>query len=340
VGRQDRGPTDRRTGYPLPERGAFVPETPCISRRQAHVRSASESVGKSALIRTGGVNLAPSCDSCILAVPERSPNTESSVLHSVVSGTGPPLVLIHGVAGSLMVWERLAPLLEPHFTVIRMDLLGYGHSPKPGAPSTPRRHVAAIRRTLLQRDQAPPYVVVGLSMGANLMLEFAQRWPADVQDMIGIGFPYYPSEASARVGLRHNVWTRLALQYPSLARIIVPPVWSMARLTPGLLSGTSNIYTPAMARDALRANYRSFESSLLHCMVHYRLEEPLAASGARRRLFIHGGDDQWAAADVVREALAPFSDTEFHVVDAAPHNLVVAEPDRTAMVVLDYLQRG
>jgi pimeloyl-ACP methyl ester carboxylesterase len=250
------------------------------------------------------------------------------------------MVLIHGVAGSHMVWDRLVPFLEPHFTVVRVDLLGYGHSPKPDAPCTPRRHVSAIRRTLAQLDLAPPTVVVGLSMGANLMLEYAQLWPDDVQDMVGIGFPYYPSEASARVGLRHNVWTRIALQHPLLARIAVPPAWSVGRVTPGLLSRTSSIYTAAMAKDALRANYRSFESSLLHCMVEYRLEGPLAASGARRRFFIHGGADQWATADVVRQALAAFPDTEFHVIDAAPHNLAVAEPDRTAMLMVDYLQRA
>src|ERR1700728_2777361 len=106
-------------------------------------------------------------------MPERSPDSERSILHAVASGTGPPMVLIHGVAGSHMVWDRLVPLLEPHFTVVRVDLLGYGHSPRPDGPCTPARHVSAVRRTLAQRELAPPYVIVGLSMGANLMLEYA-----------------------------------------------------------------------------------------------------------------------------------------------------------------------
>jgi pimeloyl-ACP methyl ester carboxylesterase len=272
-------------------------------------------------------------------MPDRSPETDTHVLHSVVSGQGPRLVLIHGVAGSSMVWERLVPLLEPHFTVARIDLLGYGHSPKPEGPCTPYRHVSAIRRTLAQRGMVAPSVVVGLSMGANLMLEYALRWPDEVDGMIGIGFPYYPSEAAARAGLRHNVWTRLALGRPRFSRLAVPLVWSTARLTPRLLSLNSNIYTGAMAKDALRARYRSFESSLLQCMVHYRLDGPLGASGARRRLFIHGGDDQWATADMVREALAPFPLSELQVIGGAPHNLVVAEPERTAALLLQHLHQ-
>src|ERR1700685_2115752 len=100
-------------------------------------------------------------------------HSDEYLLHSVTSGNGPPMVLIHGVAGSNMVWDRIVPFLEPHFTVIRMDLLGYGHSPKPRIAYTPIRHVTAIRHTLTHSGVATPFALVGLSMGTNLMLEFA-----------------------------------------------------------------------------------------------------------------------------------------------------------------------
>jgi pimeloyl-ACP methyl ester carboxylesterase len=250
------------------------------------------------------------------------------------------MVLIHGVAGSHMVWDRIVPLLEPHFTLIRMDLLGYGRSPKPRVRHTPLRHVTAIRRTLAHGGVVGPVALVGLSMGSNLMLEYAVRWPDEVQEMVGIGFPYYPSEAAARIGLRHNLWTRLALQFPVLAGIIVPVVWWAGRLAPGVLSRNATIYTGDMAKDALRARYQSFRSSLLHCMVHYRLEDPLRASGEMRRLFIHGGDDQWASTDVVREALRPYAHTDFRVIEHAPHNLAVADPAPTAALILDHVGSG
>ena len=70
-------------------------------------------------------------------------------------------------------------------------------------------------------------------------------------------------------------------------------------------------------------------------MVDYRLQEPLRATGARRRLFIHGGDDQWASTAVVREALRPLSG--LRVIEHAPHNLAVADPAGTAALILDYL---
>jgi pimeloyl-ACP methyl ester carboxylesterase len=236
-----------------------------------------------------------------------------------------------------MVWDRLAPYLEAHFTLIRMDLLGYGHSPKPPLVHTPQRHVTAIRRTLVHHGVDAPLALVGLSMGSNLMLEYALRWPSEVDAMIGIGFPFYPDEAAARIGLRHNLWTRLALQFPAIAGFVVPAAWRVARLTPGVLSRGAKIYTGAMAKDALLARYQSFRSSLLNCMVYYRLQEPLRASGGVRRLFVHGSDDQWAGVETVRAAVGTYPLTDFRMIDGAPHNLAVAEPARTATLILAHL---
>jgi pimeloyl-ACP methyl ester carboxylesterase len=247
------------------------------------------------------------------------------------------MVLIHGVAGSNVIWDRLVPLLEPYFTVVRVDLLGYGHSPKPRVTYTPRRHVAAIRFTLAQEGVPPPYVLVGLSMGTVLMLEYAATWPDEAQAMVGVAFPYFASENAARAGLRHNLWTRLALEHPISAGVMVPTIWRAGRLVPGLVARTSSIYTRAMAKDALRARYRAFRSSLLNCMVNHRLDESLAASGGVRRLFIHGGSDEWATVETVRHAISPHELSFLHVIEDAPHNLAVAEPERVAAVILDHL---
>jgi pimeloyl-ACP methyl ester carboxylesterase len=265
-----------------------------------------------------------------------NPDNDPYLLHSVTSGNGSPMVLIHGVAGSHMVWDRIAPLLEPHFRITRVDLLGYGRSPKPDVAYTPHRHVAAIRRTLAQDGIVAPYAFVGLSMGANLMLEYARRWPDELQAMVGLGFPYYPTEAAARVGLKSNLWTRMALEHPALSRVTVPSLWRVGRCVPGLFSRAATIYTGAMAKDALRARYQSYRSSLLECMVYYRLDEPLRASGNQRRLFVHGSEDKWASVEVVRDAIRPFAHSELSVVEKAPHNLAVAEPEKTAAAILHH----
>lgn len=61
----------------------------------------------------------------------RSPDamkTEDGTLNFEVSGTGPPLVLVHGVGADLRSWDGVCDALERDFTLIRPDLRGHGRS--------------------------------------------------------------------------------------------------------------------------------------------------------------------------------------------------------------------
>ena len=51
-------------------------------------------------------------------------------------GTGPPLVLLHGLGDSHRSWRRVAPILSRHFRVLMPDLPGHGWSGRPDAPYT------------------------------------------------------------------------------------------------------------------------------------------------------------------------------------------------------------
>src|SRR5512140_1654397 len=46
-------------------------------------------------------------------------------------GSGPVLLLVHGMAGSSETWKRVLPALTQRFTVVAPDLIGHGESEKP-----------------------------------------------------------------------------------------------------------------------------------------------------------------------------------------------------------------
>jgi pimeloyl-ACP methyl ester carboxylesterase len=260
------------------------------------------------------------------------------ILNTVIAGQGPPLVLIHGVAGSYRIWDPLVPYLKDQFSVIRVDLLGYGHSPKPHLEYTPEVQVTSIRDSLIQKGVKPPYILVGLSMGVNLALEFAARWPQETTGFIGIGFPYYANEKRARGGLHNNVWTRLMLEHPLRAQLQIPPIWWLGRH--GILPAGkfSTIYSPAMAKDTLRNPYYAFKSNLLNCMVHNSLSSLLESSESLNRLFIHGSKDQWSGPADVSRAIQPYAKSSLVVLPNVEHNTVVIAPEITAKLILDYLR--
>ena len=59
-------------------------------------------------------------------------------------GSGPPLVLLHGLLDSHRTWRRAASLLADHFRVLMPDLAGHGWSGRPDAPYTLSWHAHMI----------------------------------------------------------------------------------------------------------------------------------------------------------------------------------------------------
>lgn len=66
-------------------------------------------------------------------------------LHTRIGGEGPPLLLLHGHPQSMVMWHRVAPTLARHFTLVLMDLRGYGDSARPAADAG---HLAHSKREM------------------------------------------------------------------------------------------------------------------------------------------------------------------------------------------------
>jgi 2-hydroxy-6-oxonona-2,4-dienedioate hydrolase len=49
----------------------------------------------------------------------------------VEAGSGAPVILIHGLADNIAVWDSVIPVLAARFRVIAFDQVGFGHSDKP-----------------------------------------------------------------------------------------------------------------------------------------------------------------------------------------------------------------
>src|SRR5258707_13240633 len=65
------------------------------------------------------------------------------------SGSGPPLLLLHGNPLTHVMWHKVAPRLAEHFTVVAADLRGYGDSSKPEGVADHRNY----SKRALARDQ-------------------------------------------------------------------------------------------------------------------------------------------------------------------------------------------
>ncbi len=93
-----------------------------------------------------------------------------------MSGAGPTVVLVHGIAGSSTTWRAVMPALAEHYTVIAPDLLGHGHSAKPRGDYSLGAYASGVRDLLTVLDQER-CTVIGHSLGGGVAMQFAYQFP-------------------------------------------------------------------------------------------------------------------------------------------------------------------
>ena len=96
---------------------------------------------------------------------------------------GPSVVLVHGLGGSHLNWDLLAPRLTPYARVLALDLPGFGLSTPTGRASTVRSNVAVLADFVRERGD-PPAFVVGNSMGGLISVLLAARMPQLVRGLV------------------------------------------------------------------------------------------------------------------------------------------------------------
>jgi pimeloyl-ACP methyl ester carboxylesterase len=99
------------------------------------------------------------------------------------AGSGPVLVLIHGMAGSSNTWRHVFETLAQRFTVVAPDLPGHGRSDKPRGDYSLGALASNVRDLLvaLGHERA---TVVGQSLGGGVAMQFAYQFPERCERLV------------------------------------------------------------------------------------------------------------------------------------------------------------
>jgi pimeloyl-ACP methyl ester carboxylesterase len=93
-----------------------------------------------------------------------------------LEGSGPLIVLVHGITSSSATWERVVPALAERHTVIAPDLLGHGQSAKPRGDYSLGAYASGLRDLLvaLGHERA---TFVGHSLGGGVAMQLSYQFP-------------------------------------------------------------------------------------------------------------------------------------------------------------------
>jgi pimeloyl-ACP methyl ester carboxylesterase len=99
------------------------------------------------------------------------------------AGSGPVLVLVHGITSTSDTWSNVLPYLAERFTVVAPDLLGHGESAKPRGDYSLGAYASGIRDLLIALGHERA-TFVGHSLGGGIAMQLAYQFPEQCERLV------------------------------------------------------------------------------------------------------------------------------------------------------------
>jgi pimeloyl-ACP methyl ester carboxylesterase len=261
----------------------------------------------------------------------------------LVSGNGPPLVLLHGNGTSADEWIWVLPRLAQRFRVYAPDLQHVPPRATPPHKPAPAFDVAFVL-ALLDALSLPSAILVGNSLGGFVALQTALAAPGRVRGLVladsaGLGQAVSPALqsvttpvygelavgwASTRIGSMQRAWGRAGLLFAALARTPAGWIASQYRLAqqPGFLAAT---LASLRAQVALGGQRRVLVAQLP------RIVSPT--------LVLWGEHDAVVPVAHAHAALAQLPCGELELIAACGHLPHVEQPEPFARAVAHFIEQ-
>jgi pimeloyl-ACP methyl ester carboxylesterase len=246
-------------------------------------------------------------------------------LHSVVGGTGPAVVLLHGWPQTWWEWRHVMPALAEHYTVIAVDLRGFGDSERP-APENgyDASTMCADLIGLLDTLNVSSASMVGHDLGGLVAYALARLHPARVGRLalLDAPLPLFGLNAPAWTAIAQRLWHQRFHRVPFLAEMLIAgrerlylswhfaqTIQNVGAITPEDLDEYVRCYSQAGGLAASFAFGRAIEVSAkqISAVAFDKVSIPLLFLGGARSLADAFKDDLEQIATDARVVVVPGS---------------------------------
>jgi pimeloyl-ACP methyl ester carboxylesterase len=247
----------------------------------------------------------------------------------VERGSGPPVVLVHGLPGCAYDWRVLTDALAARGRrAIAYDRVGYGRSDaRAGAPHTIEQNGAELL-ALLEALDLRQATVVGWSYGGATAIAAAHRDPSRMARLVLVG--------SSGPGIEEEgppPAMALATSRPVLTWLrAVPPVSSAVRasISDAAYSGQPQPewWLPSLAANLARPHTSPTYAAEMRGLAASAVPDPTGID--LPVLVIHGDDDRLVPVAIGRELARRAKRSRLVVIEGGSHMLPVTHAERTA----------
>jgi 3-oxoadipate enol-lactonase len=253
-------------------------------------------------------------------------NLDGLDVHYLETGSGAPILLLHGFPFSSAMWEPTMQRVGSGWRLIAPDFRGHGGTGI--RPDAEMGHLASDMIELLDAlGIREPAVVVGLSMGGYAALEMARRFPDRIRALVLVDTRAEADTEEGAEGRRQTADRVLREGSEGLAR-------DMAR----------KLFSPATGQD-VREDWRErmeaippegAAAALLGMAVRSDSFDVLRRWD-RPLLIVVGEDDEITPPDSARRMHGASPGSRLKVIPRAGHLTPVERPDEFAAVLIDFL---
>lgn len=257
-------------------------------------------------------------------------------------GSGPTVLLVHGITNSSRSWEPVTQRLARSHRVLAPDLPGHGESDRHQGDHSLGAHASALRDLLLVTG-AGPATLVGHSFGGGIVLQMAYQFPELVERLVlvssgGLGrdvglllraATLPGAERVIGIGASAPVTRAGALAGSVLGRLGVRPGPDIAEVLAGVAS-----LGDRRRREAFVRTIRTVVSPRGQ---RVNANDRLYLSEGIPSLIAWGGRDPIIPAHHGRAAADAMPDSRFELFEDAGHFPQLNDPDRFATLLAEFI---
>jgi pimeloyl-ACP methyl ester carboxylesterase len=273
------------------------------------------------------------------AVPSDATQVQFVTLHGYkrayrTAGTGPAVLLLHGIGDNSLAWEPLFARLSEKFTVIAPDFLGHGFSDRPRADYSVPAFANGMRDLLTYLD-IERVTVVGHSLGGGVAGQFAYQYPELVERIVLVGTGGVTKDVNPMLralSLPFSEYLLGAVSIPGVFPAFSATARAMQKLIPTPLFSDNNEIVRVLQRMPEKGSAEVFARTLRSAVdwrgqVVTMLDRCYLSAGIPT-LIIWGSDDQVIPVAHAHMLHSAMPGSQLVIFDGAGHFPFRDDPDR------------
>lgn len=273
-------------------------------------------------------------------------NSDGVRIHYVTRGTGPLVILIHGIPGFWYDWRNLMPALARHFQVVAIDQRGFNLSDKPdGVENYSLAKLADDVDAVVEYFGQQPEAVIGHDSGGWICWHYAMTLPQRLQRAVILNLPHPRClERELKINARQYEASDYARQYqesPDGNRVFVAPDGAEVELTAELFASVFQdkqpSYVEAFRRTSIEGIINFYKANYPRVPYEEHDYPPVKCPV----LMLHGRDDPWLMPETLNDTWRHVeNELTLVTVPGAGHWVHHDEPEFVTRRIVSWLLQG